>query len=364
VLPQYTPELHIGQLVDVYGKEQNKTHAIKAAEMRIYLSSPHDVSGVALIEETQPAGNGNSGTDKLIRADGYRIRITSKTEVKFVKPLGPGTEIGTNVWVEYKGSWNTDDVVVANQVWFYKNEISDGLKKQREHWEYDPIAVPGDSRQSGLDRGFRGNDVSRLPPHEDAAMELRVSAIGEKLVPTYQKGLAADDPTKINFRFYLVDAPKARDAFPLPSGIILMPYQVVARLQNDSQIAAILADKIACLIEEQPISLPLSDGQIAESFGLTGASFIPFVGLGVSGTLLAQGISEHKQLIRNREQRDRVTLSLMQDAGYNLLDAPKAWWLMSLKKHEDMSKSGPPENSVYMYTLLGDRLGAANIATP
>lgn len=352
------PKLYVGQSVDVYGQEQRKTHAIKATKVVVYAANSHEVSGLALIEEVLSAGAGNSGTDRLVRADGYRISITPKTQVKFVKPLSSAAEIGTNLWVEYKGKWNPNGVVVADKVSFYKNVISDGLKKERDHWEYDPNAVSADSHQSPLSKGFRGKDASWFPPHKDAAMEARVRAIGEKLVPAYQKGLAAGDPTKINFRFYLIDAPKERDAFALPSGIVLVPYQVIEKLQNDSQVAAVLADKVACLMEEQPIPLPLSNGQLAESAGWTAAEFVPFAGLGASVYQVGSGVSAHERGISDREQRERVSLSLMQDAGYDLLEAPKAWWILSLKKGGDMSKSGPPSNAMYMYGLVGERLAA------
>ncbi len=79
-------------------------------------------------------------------------------------------------------------------------------------------------------------------------MQARVDAIGATLVAKYQRDLPDADETKINFRFQLIDNKKWHDAVALPSGIILIPHQVVERLQNDSQLATVLADNIATVL--------------------------------------------------------------------------------------------------------------------
>ena len=60
----------------------------------------------------------------------------------------------------------------------------------------------------------------------------------------------------------LVDAPKWKDAVALPSGIILVPFTEVQRLPDDSQLAVVLADKIAWLIEGQPLILRTGRGAV------------------------------------------------------------------------------------------------------
>jgi len=263
--------------------------------------------------------------------------------------------------MKYKGVLQPDGVVLADNATFYQNVVSDSVIEKREAWEYDPQTIQTDSKQPGASKFFRGKDASYFPPYDDAAMLARLRLIGEKLVPAYQKGLAASDPTRINFRFYLIDAPKWRDPVPLPSGIVLVPYEGVKRMKNDSQIAALLADKVAWLMEQQPITLPLTNGQIAEQLGIGAAQAIPFAGLGVTGAEVGMGISALKRMHRNQEQRARVSLALMQDAGFDVTEAPRAWWILSLKDGKDMSKSNPPDNAVYMYGLVADRLAAADV---
>ncbi len=132
-------------------------------------------------------------------------------------------------------------------------------------------------------------------------------------------------------------------------------------MKNDSQIAALLADKVAWLLEQQPIPLPLTNGQIAEQLGIGAAQAIPFAGLGVIGAEAGVGISEFKRARRNQEQRARVSLALMQDAGFDVTEAPRAWWILGLKDGKDISKTSPPENAQYMYGLVADRLAAAEV---
>jgi hypothetical protein len=73
------------------------------------------------------------------------------------------------------------------------------------------------------------------------ALQARVSRVGLSLVPAYQKQLADDSPSKIYFRFYAVDEASIRSDLSCNAGLILVPKQVVERLQNDDQLAALLA---------------------------------------------------------------------------------------------------------------------------
>jgi hypothetical protein len=178
--------------------------------------------------------------------------------------------------------------------------------------------------------------------------------VGGKVIPAYQKTLPETDRTRINFRFYVVDAPNLRVPWPLPSGIILVPVESMERMQNDSQLAALLADRVACLIEQQPVPLPATNGQIAWNIGLdTGIALVPFAALAYEPYAIHGLVSAIEQAHLNERQRERVGLSLMHDAGFDLLEAPKAEWIMRQKKPRDLADTTPPESALYMYGLLG-----------
>jgi hypothetical protein len=141
-------------------------------------------------------------------------------------------------------------------------------------------------------------------------MQRRVQTIGETLIPTYQRDLAAGDPSKINFRFQVVDETKLRDARTLSNGIILVPQQVVTRLKNDSQVATVLADNIACALEKQqlrliPVGRAMAAGDVAL---LVGGAFVPGLGFAAPAGLMAGGAVI---LRREEEQSGRVSLVLL-----------------------------------------------------
>lgn len=123
-------------------------------------------------------------------------------------------------------------------------------------------------------------------------------------------------------------------------------------MQNDSQLASILADKVAMLLEQQPVPQPETNGQVAEGMGMTAASFIPIAGLAVDAYGLGSGIHSSVQARAYLRQRERVSLSLLNDAGFDLLEAPKAWWLLSQKKPKDVAGTKPPARALSMYGLL------------
>jgi predicted Zn-dependent protease len=193
-------------------------------------------------------------------------------------------------------------------------------------------------------------------------MQARIDAIGAKLVPKYQFEFPYTEETRIDFRFYLVDAPKWRDAMPLPNGIVLVPYQLVGWMQNDSQLAAILADKVACLLEKQPMFLPATDADLAMDAAELGARVVPFVGPAEDIAGLTFGVNSLRQTHLRRQQRDRVSLALMHDAGYDVMQAPIAWWLLSSKKQKDVAEIPQPARAKYFYEVLGETW-ASELAT-
>ena len=242
-------------------------------------------------------------------------------------------------------------VIVATKASFSKNAISTGEYNLRSKREYDPKAVAPDAKQSAIGKAFVGLNPKLIPPYNDAAMQARVDAIGATLVPKYQRDLPDTDPTKINFRFQVIDQKKWPDALALPSGVILVPHQVVERMQNDSQLATVLADNISTVLEKQDLRLQpakhaLTAAQVA---GVAGGLFVPGLGLATS----AANYAVAKDLRRHLEEESgRVSLFLLHDAGYDILQAPLAWWVLASSKN---TASTPfPERAKYICKMLGE----------
>ena len=123
--------------------------------------------------------------------------------------------------------------------------------KLLEKNKYDPQAVDPDAKQNIAEWLILGIDPKKIPPYQDVAMQARIDRIGSSLIPAYQRSLPTSDPSRIRFRFQLIDATNWKDAFASPSGIILVPFQIVNYLQNDTHLATVLADNVARVLEKQ-----------------------------------------------------------------------------------------------------------------
>ena len=52
------------------------------------------------------------------------------------------------------------------------------------------------------------------------------------------------------------------------------------------------------------------------------------------------------------EQNSRVSLSLLSDAGYDLHEAPDAWWLLNSRKPKERAAIALPARTIYLYSVL------------
>jgi hypothetical protein len=170
------------------------------------------------------------------------------------------------------------------------------------------------------------------------------------------------DPTKIKFRFQLIDFPWSF-AYALPSGIILVPIHVVDRMQNDAQIAAILADAMAASMEkrdyrDQPAMYTMEAAGWATE---AGGFLVPGLGLaGLGGNTIAYQVMER----HNVDQSARVSLGLLHDAQYDLSQAPTAWWILASSKPKDLADIAMPERTRYLYQMLGTTWRTGQMAVP
>lgn len=314
-----------------------------------------EVSGSAVID-APPESTGAQAYGLTVRADGYQIRITSETKIEWTPPLKALADVKAGEWIKYKGKLTAAGVVETASVEIGPNTIGSSEEKLREKSEYDPSAAPTGAKHNHLKNALTMSyDPKEYPPFNNAAMQARTEKIGSSLVPAYQRALADSDPAKIHFRFQVVDnkhfcGSLACEAYAMPSGIIQVPHQIVERMQNDSQLAAVLADGIACALERQTYR---NEGKIRTVYASTAAAaFVPYVRYGAgTGFQVAEDIQT-----REMRQRDRVSLWLLHDAGYDIDQAPMAWWLLALdpKSINPMEKDDVPDRTAYLYGILGE----------
>jgi len=125
-------------------------------------------------------------------------------------------------------------------------------------------------------------------------------------------------------------------------------------MQNDSQLAAILADAIACALEKQTYRMRNADAAITAGNVASWASFVPVIGLPIALASTGTGTTQLFIILKEEHQSGRVSLGLLKDAGYDIDQAPVAWWLLASKKPLPLTKIPVPDRSIYLYRTLGE----------
>jgi hypothetical protein len=293
------------------------------------------VSGIGVIIRVD-----SSAQQLVFEADGYRIRIVADTVTTFNDPLKALADIGPNTFVRYEGLLDETGVLVAAKADFYpagyhKGLTSMGPRKVKQTDDYKPITkdalIDAQGHFANPHTKVRYSDAGgvcgwhRVPP--DEALQERVERIGMRLVPAYQKALPADSPSRIPFRFYAVNDDKMRTVFACSPGLILVPKNVVERLQNDDQLAAVLADGVALNLMRQLFTMgPLEWSQV----GAETAEAVPFLSTYLAGTA-AEAVIGHEIALKLERQCARISLQLLANAGFDPRQAPEAWRLLEPK---------------------------------
>jgi hypothetical protein len=328
-----------------YTVRDNSKHAIYATRFEKQpTSSFGEISGSAVIDAApmeEEAGTQPPGL--TVRADGFRIRIEAKTSIEWSAPLKALADVKAGDWIKYKGKVNAAGVLIASSAQIGPNVISGREDKLRTKNEFDPSTVPADAKQNYLRNALAGGyDAKKFPPFQNASMQARIEKVGRSIVPAYQRALPDSDPAKIDFRFQLIDTTHFRETLTLPNGLILIPYQTVERLQNDSQLAAVLADGVAHALEKQQYRV---DGKVKAGYAVMAAT--PFAPFAAYGGNVAMAIKK-----REMEQRGRVSLVLLHDGGYDIGQVPVAWWLLEPKRPQPLSDTEIPDRVVYLFRIM------------
>jgi len=352
--PQETP--YVGEAASIYGSLKKKRLSVKATEIDLLRPAlPADEEGSAVIvavSRHNPASQDPGAI--LVQADGYRILIDKKTEVRWASLIDALDDVRPGDWIQYKGRLDNAGLLTASSAGFSRTYITNRELKLRGKEEYNPASVPQDARQSKIEEAFGVYDPKRFPPFKNPAMQARIERIGNSLIPAYQKALSGSAPAKIHFRFQLVDAKSVGDAMTmtLPNGVILVPRQVVERMQNDSQLAAVLADNLAYALEriEYRYGPVLSAASASVLASHSAVYFLPVMDLpAIAAVTTAQEV--HRKM---EHQAERVSLGLLHDAGYQVDEAPRAWWLLATKKQKTLADAVLPEPTAYLYRILGE----------
>ena len=123
-------------------------------------------------------------------------------------------------------------------------------------------------------------------------------------------------------------------------------------MQNDSQLATVLADNIATALEKQDLHAQPPNRTMAATniAGAVGGIFVPGLGL---ATQAATGGAAYKLAVLREDQSGRVSLGLLHDAGFDIQEAPLAWWILASRKGKDLPDTNVPRRATYLFKMLG-----------
>ena len=250
----------------------------------------------ALLEEKPDIQIGAREQGNLA-VDGYPVTVDSKTILCattasklyvfsdfFCKTSFPERLLQPNVWLAYKARVIQGGIIVAQQINFLQNHVS---RKEKEFLSNftEKIKSPDYGKHIPGSIQYKGGDTINIVPNK-MAQEF-ISRLGMEMVPQYQKDLKVNDPTKIKFRFYIVESfkhthkntlvvingsirphigevhPKSlisnsqkrktcvEDVIGMPDGVILITELTLSRLKNTSQLSALLSYAITAIIQKQ-----------------------------------------------------------------------------------------------------------------
>jgi hypothetical protein len=244
-------------------------------------------------------------------------------------PLTSLDSLNLDTFVHYEGTRQPNGEIQATRVEFEHAELEPGEAKLWKNLEPDvkepnySELVPGEFKMRGCVYEFC---TKQIVPSE--AAQNYITKLGESLIPAHQKDLPADDPLKVSFRFYLVKA-KSFNAVAYPNGVVLVHSGVFDILQNEAQLAFVIAHEISHVIEKH--SWQAHQYHRKELIGLkAGGALIPYGGFLVADLAAAAIKNSYARSLEN--QADRVGLERMLAAGYDIREAPASWKAVSAKK--------------------------------
>jgi Zn-dependent protease with chaperone function len=375
-------DLRIGTLVEIRGLYDETTSELKATKVKVDLEQFRQLD-VTTILARQPLEltKTETGWTGLIAADGRRIRIGADTKMQFSPnknerkrqkaddkiaqekkrrvenpdnddwtsmkkasgddswiegtaskpakeefvPLKTLADVGPGTVMTYHGREQAEGSVLATSVEFKRNEMEESEFKL---WKQIKIKEKSFNSESGKPAELKvGPDKYKVLPRQ--AVQDHVNRLGWSLVPDYQRILPDSNPQKIHFQFRVVQA-KSFNAGTYPMGMIVIHSDVFKVLENEAQLAAVLAHEIAHATQEHTYrqmqhnkkrrTALMIGSLVAAGMGYYSISKI----LDTVKTAMVQG---YGRTLEN--QSDRLALQYMVDAGYDVREAPRVWKLVA-----------------------------------
>ncbi|MGH9560637.1 MAG: hypothetical protein ACRD3S_04205, partial [Terracidiphilus sp.] len=280
--PQDAP--YLGERAKASGSPSKKQATLEATRIEIAPVPLGSVEGSAVIDALSASSPEEASSGKLlVRADGRRILFDSKSSITLIPPLHSLIDVKAGDWIEYAGSFSPDAVVQAKKVRISPAVVTKAEAEARTDM-VRIIAIPDPDQPDTAAVKYITLDEHPASFYDDPAMQARVDAIMKKLIPAFQRDLPDSDPRKIRFRFQITADKPWNRVVVLPKGVILIPHQVIERMQNDSQVAAILADGIAYNMENEAFRMRAVVPVVATASYASFVYFDPFIAWSLTDT--------------------------------------------------------------------------------
>lgn len=358
-------EIIVGAYVQVIGDKDRHTHTAVARQVKVKEENKVLLSGIGVIDRMI-----TPGPQPIFRADGYIIKLDADTQVHLSGGLKSIDNLHLGDWVHYEGRRDESGQLVAIRLEFVRpkpHKTSRDSAKLAQVTSFPPgslIDFDGSftTKRAGHAEDAQGGDCGWYPVPDVPSVQENVRRIGMRLVPKYQRDLPPDSPEKIPFRFYVVQEKNIRAAISCHPGLVLIPVTVVNRVSNEDQLAAVLADGMAASLGRQ--QAPIAKIGVKGVAELAALSAIDAAG-GYGAAIIGGEIMGRQIAQKMEEQRGRIALALMADAGYDPWQAPEAWRLLtSNEPPNNPATLRYPDRAGYQLEILGLQYKLATAATP
>lgn len=299
-----------------------------------------------------PAGvaQGDAGWSGVFLVDGQRIQVTPATQVLYqmtrrekslarkakqngdeepaFEPLRSLADVTVGTAMTYEGRRDRDGTIVATRVEFARNDLEAGEKRM-----WDSLKVsdkPFDDARS-LAGDLRISQIGRFKTVPDRQVQDYVARLGHQLIPEYQRTLPESDPSRIPFRFYVVEN-RVPNAFALPNGVVVIHSSIFDVVENEAQLAAIVGHEIAHAVQEHTWRQQQHQKGKRMALAIGAAIASAYRQNGIANVLtLVQAAMQNGYARSLENQSDRLGLEYMVDAGYDPREAPRVWKAMTRK---------------------------------
>lgn len=259
--------------------------------------------------------------------DGQRVRLERDAKIKGgddwksreFKSLND-LMLGSETKVE--GVRKSDGIVYATKITTKPNNYTKSENELRVRLSQN-LKLTGMEVDAGSVKNLSNGNVEiggkRFKLVESLEVQTYVNRVGFKLVPRYIKDLDRNDPSKLLFRFYVVedDTP---NAFAFADGSVFVHTGLLKILKNEAQLAGVIGHEMAHATHEHTRrsneSLVSKIPSVGQRLGVLSKDDLITFGLGLFANKFSRDMEN---------QADRVGLRYMYDAGYDPREVPKVW---------------------------------------